>query len=105
MVLFGRPLLKIVLCGTPVVPHIEKFFKKLGFNGGDTEVMKCSEQLMEYFKKKNIQVQVVVINDGQDYVDINWKPSEEFHAIMLSQENYNLKEVVSKSGGLYQVFY
>ena len=83
----------------------EKFFKKLGFNGGDTEVMKCSEQLMEYFKKKNIQVQVVVINDGQDYVDINWKPSEEFHAIMLSQENYNLKEVVSKSGGLYQVFY
>lgn len=82
----------------------QKFYKKIGFNGGGTNVQGCTEYMMNHFKQQNIEAQVVVINDGQDYVDTDWNPSQELHAIMLGHGNNNLQKVVDKKNGHYEVF-
>ena len=47
----------------------------------------------------------MVINDGQDPVDRDWLPNFETHAIMLGQENKDLKRAVDRVNGYYDVFY
>jgi uncharacterized protein with von Willebrand factor type A (vWA) domain len=82
----------------------KNYYKKIGFNGGGTDVQGCTEYMMEWFKVNHISAQVVIINDGQDVVNKNWQPSEDLHAIMLGAENHNLKEVITKKDGHYEVF-
>lgn len=83
----------------------EYYSKHCSFNGGGTNVQGCAEFMMDYFKKKNLTVQVTVINDGQDYVDKDWVPKQELHAIMLGDENDGLKKVIERAEGHYEVFY
>lgn len=82
----------------------KNYYRGIGFNGGGTDVQGCTEYMMSWFRENHISAQVVIINDGQDVVSTNWEPSEDLHAIMLGAENYNLKQVVAKKDGHYEVF-
>ena len=82
----------------------KKFYKKISFGGGGTNIQKCATFLMNKFKKENINAQVVVINDGQDYVHPSWEPSQELHAIMLGNGNDDLQTVIKKKDGHFEIF-
>lgn len=86
------------------IDDANSFYRTIGFNGGGTDVQGCATKLIEHFKKEQISVQVVIINDGQDRVDPKWEPGEEIHAIMLGHGNEQLQEVVARSNGHFEIF-
>ena len=45
--------------------------------------------------------EIMVINDGDDYVDPSYHPDIKLHAICLLTHNPNLKNICHRSGGTY----
>ena len=78
------------------------FMTHCKFNHGTTDIAYAIKQVFDHFKGRDIEV--VVINDGQDQMDPNYVPDGIVHAIMLEQANANLKQVVENSGGFSTVF-
>lgn len=82
----------------------KEFYTRISFGGGGTDIQKCATFLMNKFKRESINAQIVVINDGQDYVHPTWEPSQELHAIMLGNGNDHLQTVIKKKDGHFEIF-
>jgi uncharacterized protein with von Willebrand factor type A (vWA) domain len=77
------------------------------FSGGGTNVQRASEQTEELISRKKFgskDFQIVIMNDGEDSVDANYKPKVKTHAFILGKDNAGLKSVVESTGGLYERF-
>lgn len=90
-----------------------KAFLKKGFigefSGGTTDVLNVIKEASENIRKgfiDDIEItekieEILIINDGQDYVDSKYNPDLKTHAIMLQTFSHDLKKVVLRSGGSF----
>jgi hypothetical protein len=82
------------------------------FNGGKTDVQRAVEQVCEGIKLgrlgnyslNGVKPQIVVMNDGQDFVDSNYKPSVVTHGFILGRDNDGMKSMIANCGGHYERF-
>jgi hypothetical protein len=80
-------------------------------NGGNTNVRQAVKSACKIIQSGKINGQpikgenpeIVVINDGDDYVD-DFTPSIKTHGIILGQDNDGMKQMINKSGGEYKRF-
>lgn len=84
------------------------------FNGGNTNIQKSIESAVSCIKNRNFygfklngnNEQIVIINDGQDYVNREYTLPNKIvlNSFILGQDNFNLKTITEKSGGSYVRF-
>lgn len=82
------------------------------FNGGSTNIQKAVTSICEGIKTNRLGThslkgenpQIVVINDGQDDVDSNFKPEVTTHGFILGRDNNGMKSMISNCRGHYERF-
>lgn len=83
------------------------------FNLGWTQIQDVIEETCTYvqkgmvgkFKIKGERPEIVVVCDGDDHCDPEFKPSIRTHAFILGQKNKGLKTMCENCGGSYEEFY
>lgn len=83
------------------------------FNGGGTDIQKAVGQVSEQIISGRVgkyvirgeRPQIVVINDGQDYVREDYKPKVVTHGFILGQHNPGMKAMCENSGGSYELLW
>ena len=81
-------------------------------NGGATNIEKAVRYVCDGIKNnvlgehqlKGKKYQIVIINDGNDDVDPEYTPNIMTHAFILGQDNENLQQIVTNSGGHFERF-
>lgn len=58
----------------------------------------------DFLLPDNLEPELVIINDGDDYVDMGTSTEAPVHAIILGRDNDGLKTVCEKSSGSYNKF-
>lgn len=79
------------------------------FSGGTTDVLNVIKESSKNIRMgfiDNIEItekieEILIINDGQDFVDSEYNPDLKTHAIMLKTFSQDLKEVVLRSRGSF----
>lgn len=82
------------------------------FDKSTTDVQRAVETAVQAIKKGHIgdikitgvKPQIVVMNDGEDFVNPNYTPKIETHAFILGTDNENMSKMVKKSKGTYTRF-
>lgn len=78
------------------------------FNGGGTNIERALKEGLNLIKTKfnsdHTNSQILIINDGQDEIDPNFKPGITTSVFILGTDNYELKKVCINSGGMYEKF-
>lgn len=83
-----------------------------GKTSGGTNIEYAVRQVCECIKRgkigphriKSVNPQIVVINDGEDTVDGNFKPEIVTHGFILGQDNEGMKSMIANCGGHYERF-
>jgi hypothetical protein len=81
-------------------------------NGGITDIESTLKETIKAINNRKIgrhvitseKPQIVVMNDGQDHIDENYKPEIITHGFILGQDNNDLKKVIQSSGGHFERF-
>jgi hypothetical protein len=84
------------------------------FNGGGTNIARAIESTVNSIKSNNfygnpikgVNPQIVLINDGQDFIDKNYEVGKgiTLNSFILGGDNKNLEIVTRRSGGTYVRF-
>lgn len=82
------------------------------FNGGGTNIEYAIKQIEECFDKGKLgdhdldiyDPHILIVNDGQDTVNPNYRPKAKVHSFILGMDNKDLKQVVESTGGHYERF-
>jgi hypothetical protein len=88
--------------------------KGYGFNGGGTDIESACIETIKQIKSgkliksdgttidlEGIKPEILVINDGQDYIDANYHPDITINTFCLFQDNEELRNISNRSGGRY----
>jgi hypothetical protein len=119
----GKAELLVAMFETTVYKHTrltsredcDRFLKQFSSpHGGGTDVcgaIKHANQSIKELKFGDLvlsgefsKAQTLVINDGQDVIDTSYTPEIKTHAIVIGQNNNDLKNLVERSNGTYLCF-
>jgi uncharacterized protein with von Willebrand factor type A (vWA) domain len=95
------------------VKEFLKNFWTFGMHSGSTDIERSVKNVCQAIEEGKLgkhklasanNPQIVVINDGEDRVNANYKPSVMTNCFILGQDNSGMKSMVENCGGHYERF-